>query len=53
MKHEADFEITSAITPWIVRPKVQLLINCYYNKIWEEYESGMNYFIGWYIQLLS
>ena len=28
------FEITSTITPWIVRHKVQLLINRIYNKFW-------------------
>ena len=53
MKHEADFEIMSAITPWIVQREVQLLINRYYNKIREEFDSGINYLTGWYIQLLS
>ena len=38
-----DFEITRPITPLIVRHKVQLLINRNYNRIWEEYGSGMNY----------
>ena len=47
------FEITSTITPWIVWHKVQLLINRNYNKIQEEYDSGINYFTGLYIQLLS
>ena len=28
------FEITSTITPWIVRHEVQLLINRIYNKFW-------------------
>ena len=30
------FEITSTITPWIVRHEVQLLINRIYNKFWEK-----------------
>ena len=47
------FEITSTITPWLVRHEVQLLINHNYNKIWEEYDSGLNYLTGLYIQLLS
>ena len=47
------FEITSPITPWIVRYQVQLLINRNYNKIREEYYSSINYLRGWYIQLLS
>ena len=47
------FEITSTITPWIVRHEVQLLINRNFSKIREEYDSGINYFTGWYIQLLS
>ena len=48
------FEITSPITSWIVWHKVQLLIiNRNYNKIREEYGSGINYLTGWYIQLLS
>ena len=47
------FEITSTITPWIVRHKVQLLINRNYSKIREEYDSGINYLTGLYIQLLS
>ena len=47
------FEITSLITPWIVRHEVQLLINRNYNKIREEYDSGINYLTGLYIQLLS
>ena len=47
------FEITSMITPWIVRHEVQLLINHNYNKIQEEYDSGLNYLTGLYIQLLS
>jgi len=35
-KHEVRgrFEITSMITPWIVRYDVQLLINRIYNKLW-------------------
>ena len=48
-----EFEITSTITLWIVRHHVQLLINHDYNKIREEYDSGINYLTGWYIQLLS
>ena len=54
-EHEARgrFEITGSITPWIVRHEVQLLINPNYNKIQEEYDSGINYLTGWYIQLLS
>ena len=34
-KHEVRgrFEITSTITPWIVRHEVRLLINCNYNEI--------------------
>ena len=47
------FEMTSTITPWIVRHKVQLLINRNYNKIREEYDSGINYLTGLYMQLLS
>ena len=39
------FEITSTITPWIVRHEVQLLINHNYNKIREEYDSGINVLI--------
>ena len=39
--------------PWIVRHEVQLLINHNYNKIREEYDSGLNYLTGLYIQLLS
>ena len=46
------FEITSTITPRIVRHEVQLLINRNYNKIQEEYDSGLNYLTGLYIQLL-
>ena len=30
----------------IVRHEVQLLINCNYNKIREDYDSGINYFRG-------
>ena len=37
----------------IVRHEVQLLINRNYNKIREEYDSGLNYLTGLYIQLLS
>ena len=44
---------TSPITPWIVRHEVQLPINRNYNKIREEYDSGLNYLTGLYIQLLS
>ena len=47
------FEITSTITPWIVRHEVQLLINHNYNKIREECDSGTNYMTSWCIQLLS
>ena len=47
------FEITSTITPWIVRHEVQLPINRNYNKIREDYNSGLNYLTGLYIQLLS
>ena len=39
---------TSPITPWIVRHEVQLPTNCNYNKIREEYESGLNYLTGLY-----
>ena len=46
------FEITSTTTSWIVRHEVQLLINRNYNKIREEYDSGLNYLTGLYIQLL-
>ena len=49
----SKFEITSPITPWIVRHKVQLPINRNYNKIREEYDNGLNYLTGLYIQLLS
>ena len=34
------------ITLWIVRHEVQLLLNHYYNKIREEYDSGINYLKG-------
>ena len=37
------------ITLWIVRHEVQLLIIGNYNKIWEEYDSGIKYLTGWYI----
>jgi len=47
------FEITSTITPWIVRHEVQLPFNRNYNKIQEEYDSGLNYLTDLYIQLLS
>ena len=47
------FEITSMITPWIVWHEGQLLINRNYNKIREEYDSGLSYLTGLYIQLLS
>ena len=50
---QGRFEITSAITPWIVRREVQLLINRNYHKVREEYVSVVNYLTGWYIQLLS
>ena len=50
---QGRFEITSTITPLIVRHEVQLLINHNYNKIREEYDSGLNYLTGLYIQLLS
>ena len=43
------FEITTRF----VRHEVQLLINRNYNKIREEYDSGLNYLTGLYIQLLS
>ena len=33
-KARGRFEIKSAITPWIVRHGVQLLINRIYNKFW-------------------
>jgi len=46
------FEIMSTITPWIARREVQLLINRNYNKIREEYDSGINYLTRWCIQLL-
>ena len=35
------FEIASPINPWILRHEVQLLINRNYNKIQEEYDSGI------------
>ena len=47
------FEITSPVTPGIVRHGVQLLINRNYNKIREEYDSGINYLTGLYIQVQS
>ena len=50
---QGRFEITSTITPRIVRHEVQLLVNHNYNKIREEYDSGLNYLTGLYIQLLS
>ena len=51
---QGRFEITSTITLWIVRHEVQLLIiNNNYNKIQEEYDSGVDYLTGVYIQLLS
>ena len=50
---QGRFEITSTISSWIVRHEVQLLINHNYNKIREEYDSGLNYLTGLYIQLLS
>ena len=37
----------------IVQYEVLLLINRNYNKIQEEYDSGINYLTGWYIQPLS
>ena len=49
----SNFEITSTITPWIVRHEVQLPINRNYNKIREEYDSGLNDLTGLYNQLLS
>ena len=52
-KAQGRFEIMSTITTWIVRHEVQLLINRNYNKIREEYDSGLNYLTGLYIQLLS
>ena len=52
-KARGRFEITSPITPWIVRDKVQLPINRNYNKIRDEYDSGLNYLTGLHIQLLS
>ena len=36
---QSRFEITSPITPWIVRHEVQLQINRNYSKIREEYDS--------------
>jgi len=38
---------------WIVRHEVQLLINRNYNKIQEEYDSGINYLRGWMIYSTS
>ena len=38
------FEITSTITPWIVRDEVQLLINRIYNKFSELKMSSQNFF---------
>ena len=43
----AEREITSTITPWIVRHEVQLLIERNYSKIREEYDHGINYLTGW------
>jgi len=48
-----NYEHNNFITTWIVRHEVQLLINRNYNKIREEYDSGLNYLTGLYIQLLS
>ena len=48
-KAQGRFEITRTNTPWIVKHEVQLLINRNYNKIWEEYDSGINFLTGWYI----
>jgi len=39
--------------PELYNTEVQLLINRNYNKMQEEYDSGINYLTGWYIQLLS
>ena len=42
-KARGRFEITSTIiTPWIVWHEVQSPINRNYNKIREEYDSGLN-----------
>ena len=41
------FQITSTITPWIVRHEVQLQINRNCNKIREEHDSGIDYLTGW------
>ena len=48
VEHEVQgrFEMMSTITPWIVRHEVRLLINRDYNKIREEYDSGINYLTG-------
>ena len=45
------FELTSTITPSIVRQSP--ITNRNYSKIREEYDSGINYLTGLYIQLLS
>ena len=36
-KARSQFENTSTITPWIVRHKVQLLVNCIYNKFQKKF----------------
>ena len=38
---------------WTEWSTIQLPINRNYNKIREEYDSGLNYLTGLYIQLLS
>ena len=45
-KREADLKLRARLLP-------ELLINHNYNKIREEYDSGLNYLTGLYIQLLS
>ena len=39
LKVSGQFEITSTITPWIVRHEVQLLINCIYNQFQKKKSS--------------
>jgi len=46
---QGRFGIASTIASWIVRHEIQLLINHNYNKIREEYDSGLNYLTGLYI----
>ena len=45
-KARGRFKIKSTITPELYDTKVLLLINRNYNKIREEYDSGINYLTG-------